>query len=222
MAGKSCPRTIRLRYYMTILHHDPGGACLLARRARLLQMGGKAPAHRDRMGGEQKAQKSVFLSFLNGAPPLLPHARILIQKIKRTFLSQTPFCPYVTLPFSPYIYTAICTSARCVSLHRRRRAGPFTVRRHSPTHGGVRRRAMRRRGGSMRGRAFYKSFLCFLSLDPCLPYVRAHSSHISPWKFSFWVFFCFSLTRPISPICQSPFFPYLPSKFFVLGRLPAS
>ena len=26
--------------------------------------------------------------------------------------------------------------------------------------------------------------------------------------------FVFSLTRPISPICQSPFFPYLTLKFF--------
>ena len=43
-----------------------------------------------------------------------------------------------------------------------------------------------------------------------------HSSHmsepilaISHLSILFLSFFCFSLTRPISPICQSPFFPYL-------------
>ena len=51
----------------------------------------------------------------------------------------------------------------------------------------------------------------FLSLDPLLPYARAHSSHISPFN-SFFEVFC-SLTRPISPICQSPFFPYLTFQF---------
>ena len=52
---------------------------------------------------------------------------------------------------------------------------------------------------------------CFFSLDPFLPYARAHSSHISPFNSFFEVFF--SLTRPTSPICQSPFFPYLTFQF---------
>ena len=49
---------------------------------------------------------------------------------------------------------------------------------------------------------------------------RLHFSHmsesilsISHLEILFFSFFCFSLTRPISPICQSPFFPYLTLKF---------
>ena len=44
---------------------------------------------------------------------------------------------------------------------------------------------------------------------PFLPYVRADSSHIPPFNF-FFLECCFSLSLdPISPICQSRFFPDL-------------
>ena len=119
MAGKSCPRTIRLRYYMTILHHDPGGACLLARRARLLQMGGKAPAHRDRMGGEQKAQKSVFLSLPKCRTPTFATCQNFNSKKSKERSSLRPHFAHMSHSHSPhttYIYTAIYIHQRDVCL----------------------------------------------------------------------------------------------------------
>ena len=76
---------------------------------------------------------------------------------------------------------------------------------------GAKRRAAEARA-KFKERLSLKVFF-ILSLDPFLPYVRAHSSHISPLnKIIFSLFF--SLTRPISPICQSPFSPYLTFEFF--------
>ena len=127
MAGKSCPRTIRLRYYMTILHPDPGGACLLARRARLLQMGGKAPAHRDRMGGEQKAQKSVFLSLPKCRTPTFATCQNFNSKKSKERSSLRPHFAHMSHSHSPHIYirqfvhqrdVRLCTGGGALALLR--------------------------------------------------------------------------------------------------------
>ena len=56
---------------------------------------------------------------------------------------------------------------------------------------------------------FFSFSFYFLSLEPISPICQSPFFPYLNFEFFFWFFFVFSLTRPISPICRSPSFPYL-------------
>jgi len=63
----------------------------------------------------RKLKKAFFCLFLNVAPPLLPHVRILIQKNQKNVPLSDPILPICHTPILPiYIYGNLYISEMCV------------------------------------------------------------------------------------------------------------